>query len=190
MSATVVLIGDSIRMGYEQTVRERLEGRVTIWSPPENGGNSRNVLAHLEAWVESCPPTLVHLNGGLHDLRREFGVASNAVPLGEYEENLRTIIKRILDSGAHLIWATTTPVNQERHHAVKEFDRFEADVETYNAAAACVVATRSLPVDDLYTLVMAHGRDELLLSDGVHYTVEGYRLLGSQVAQSIGAALG
>ena len=79
----VILIGDSIRMGYQEFARAECAGTTDVWAPAENGGTSRNVLAHLDEWVISRRPDVVHVNCGLHDIRREFG-AEPAVPLAEY----------------------------------------------------------------------------------------------------------
>ena len=84
-----------------------------------------------------------------------------------------------------VIWATTTPVNEAWHHAQKPFDRFEADVMAYNAAASEIASQLGVPIDDLYGIVTAAGRDRLLLPDGVHFTQDGYRLLGKAVADAI-----
>jgi len=46
----VVLVGDSIRLGYAPRVAERLSGKAVVISPAENGGDSANVLAHLSYW--------------------------------------------------------------------------------------------------------------------------------------------
>jgi lysophospholipase L1-like esterase len=180
----IALIGDSIRMGYQAMVIEQLAGSAEILSPEQNGGDSRRVLAHVDEWVTSLRPDIVHLNCGLHDLKREFATPEGTqVPLAEYRQNLEAIFRRITeDTGAVLIWAATTPVNEERHHAVKGFDRFEADVHAFNAAALEIARQFSRPVDDLYAAVMQAGRDELLGGDGVHFTPQGYRLLGTAVA--------
>src|SRR5262245_50346095 len=66
----VVLIGDSIRIGYAPRVVERLAGKAAVVSLPDNGGDSGNVLAHLDDWVIREQPDVVHLNCGLHDLKR------------------------------------------------------------------------------------------------------------------------
>src|SRR5947209_3922130 len=47
----VVLIGDSIRMGYAPLVAKRLEGKAIIISSKANGGDSSNVLKNLEEWT-------------------------------------------------------------------------------------------------------------------------------------------
>jgi len=181
-----ILIGDSIRMGYEGFVRDALAGTADVWAPEENGGTSRNVLAHLDEWVLSRAPDVVHLNCGLHDLRRDFGAKETAVPLTEYRRNVEQLMRSVLDgTDAAVIWATTTPVNEEWHHRNKEFDRLEADVIAYNEAAAEVCERLGVAVHDLYGVVMAAGRDGLLSPDGVHFKEEGYQVLGHAVARAI-----
>ncbi len=182
----VILIGDSIRMGYQETVRQALAGLAEVIYPAENGETSRNVLAHLDEWVLRQAPDVVHLNCGLHDLKREFDSGSVAVPVDEYQANVRRILEEIKGrTGAAVIWATTTPVNQARHRAAKTFDRFEPDVDRYNTAAGQAAAGLAVPVNDLAALVLATGRDRLLDEDGVHFTEEGYTLLGRAVAEKI-----
>ncbi len=179
----VVLIGDSIRMGYEPWVRQALLGMAEVWAPQENGGNSDNVLAHLDEWVAAGRPSVVHLNCGLHDIKKEFGHDEAAVPIGRYEANVRSVLQRLKAVPyVHTVWATTTPVDEGRHHAVKGFDRFETDVETYNAVACRVAAELGVAVNDLWTVVEQAGRERMLGPDGVHFTPEGYRRLGEAVA--------
>ena len=181
----IVLIGDSIRMGYQDHVTSQLAGRAEVWSPEENGGDSRNVLAHLDDWVFSRQPGLVHVNCGLHDLKRAFG-AESAVPLAEYERNVRQILQRLrreLDGA--VVWATTTPVDETWHHQHKGFDRLEADVAAYNAAACAVAVALGVPIDDLFAVVEREGKARLLTQDGVHFTEAGSQLLGRVVAECI-----
>jgi lysophospholipase L1-like esterase len=182
----VVLIGDSIRMGYQKTVRRELQGVARVRVPRENGGPSDRVLANLEKWVIAQKPDLVHINCGLHDLKKEFSDRKSAVPLGSYRKNVREILSRIRSgTRARVIWAATTPVNEEWHHKNKPFDRFEADVAAYNKAANAIAKDLGVPVDDLFAVVRKAGRDKLLLPDGVHFKPEGYELLGKAVAALI-----
>ena len=181
----VVLIGDSIRMGYQDHVVSELAGRAEVWVPEENGGDSRNVLAHLDQWVLSRQPDLVHVNCGLHDLKRAFG-AESEVPLTEYERNVRQILQRLQrELNGAVVWATTTPVDETWHHQNKGFDRLEADVEAYNAAARAVVVDLEVPIDDLFAVVEREGKARLLTQDGVHFTEEGSQLLGRVVAECV-----
>ena len=181
----IVLVGDSIRMGYQDHVASQLAGRAEVWVPEANGGDSRNVLAHLDQWILARQPDLVHVNCGLHDLKRAFGAASS-VPVDEYGRNVRQILQRLqreLDGG--VVWATTTPVDETWHHQNKGFDRLEADVEAYNAAARAVAEDLGVPIDDLFAVVQQEGKARLLTQDGVHFTAEGSQLLGRAVAECI-----
>jgi lysophospholipase L1-like esterase len=183
---TIVLIGDSIRMGYQETVRTQLSGWAEVWAPADNGGTSENVLAHFDEWVIEREPDILHINCGLHDLKKEFGRNTAAVPIGRYAENVRTILSRAnSELGARVIWALTTPVNQEWHRENKPFDRFEADVVAYNSVAANIARESGVVVNDLFAAVMSAGRDSLLLPDGVHFRPEAYVLLGKTVAACI-----
>ncbi len=181
----VVLIGDSIRMGYQDHVASQLAGRAEVWVPEENGGDSRNVLAHLDQWVLARQPDVVHVNCGLHDLKRAFGAGSE-VPLAEYERNVREILQRLQrELNGAVVWATTTPVDENWHHQNKGFDRLEADVEGYNAAARAVAVDLGVPIDDLFAVVEREGKAQLLTQDGVHFTEEGSQLLGRAVAECV-----
>jgi hypothetical protein len=133
----VVLIGDSIRLGYAPVVSRMLAGRAVVVSPEPNGGDSANVLANLEAWVLRENPDVVHLNCGLHDLKVSKKTKQHQVGIKEYETNLKQIIARIQkETRATLVFANTTPIIDDRHaRRGADFDRFEADVAGYNAVA-------------------------------------------------------
>jgi dienelactone hydrolase/lysophospholipase L1-like esterase len=183
----VVLVGDSIRLGYAPKVSERLYGKADLVSSPENGGDSANVLAHLDDWVLQQQPDVVHLNCGLHDLRRFKSDGHHQVELEGYAENLRRIVARIrAGTGAALIFANTTPILDERHaqrHA--EFDRTEADVKRYNARAAEIMGELGVPVNDLHWVVEQGGIEKMLGPDGTHCTAAGFDRVGEAVADCV-----
>lgn len=185
MGVDLVLIGDSIRMGYQATVRERLAS-VDIWSPEANGGDSANVLAHLDEWVAAHSPQVVHLNCGLHDIKKPFDSGRAQVGLDEYRRHLREIFDRILSTGARLVWASTTPVDEDLHHRNKGFDRFTADVDAYNSVALDLATAEDVTVNDLHAVIESADRTHLLREDGVHFSEEGSRLLGDAVAEFVG----
>ena len=182
MTAELALVGDSIRKGYQETVRGELAPRIRVRSPEPNGGHSRNVLAHLDEWVLHRPPDAAHVNCGLHDLAKDFDSGRPRVPLEEYRENVARILERLQAAGIRPVWATITPVDEVLHHRNKSFDRFEADVDAYNAAALEAAAAAGVAVNDLFCVIESAGRGRLLRDDGVHFTGEGSRLLGEAVA--------
>ena len=77
----VVLIGDSIRMGYQATACRELEGLAEVWKPEQNGGTTQKVLENLDEWAIAQKPDIVHVNCGLHDLRKEFGARALTIYL-------------------------------------------------------------------------------------------------------------
>ena len=118
-------------------------------------------------------------------MKRVFG-AESEVPLAEYERNVRQILQRLQrELNGAVVWATTTPVDEDWHHQNKGFDRLEADVEAYNAAACAVALDLRVPIDDLFVVVQREGKARLLTQDGVHFTAEGSQLLGRVVAECI-----
>lgn len=189
-----ILIGDSIRMGYEPVVKTLLSGMADIWAPEENCGHTRTTLANLDEWVMSRNPDIVHINCGLHDMAREPGdPPGNFIycPVDEYRENVRAILKRLLSrSAATILWALTTPVSLERQHAYNyPVNRTSADVANYNIAASAVAQAMNVRVNDLHRIVTEAGVERLLAEDGVHYTVEGCEVLGKAVATAIRGVL-
>lgn len=182
----VILIGDSIRMGYQETVRRELEGVAEVWGPARNGGDSANVRAHLDEWVLRETAAVLHINCGLHDIKKPFDSGLAQVPLDEYEANVRDIFSRLRDRWpGTVVWTTTTPVNEELHHRNKGFDRFEADVAAYNAAALSLAREFGLEIDDLFAVMTAAGPADHLNEDGVHFSPAGYEVLGRAVAAAL-----
>ena len=181
----VVLMGDSIRIGYAPFVAKLLDGKAIVVSPKPNGEDSGNVLRNLEEWVLKEKPDVVHINTGLHDLKLKDKIYQ--VPLAEYEKNLKTILERIRkETNAKVVFATTTPILDNLHAQRKAgFDRFEADVQKYNIAAVSVMRQAGVPINDLHKLVESGGKGKLLGGDGTHYTQEGYEILAAAVTDSI-----
>lgn len=183
----VVLIGDSIRIGYAPIAIKKLDGQAVVVQHKENGGDSANVLKNLNDWVIKEQPALVHLNCGLHDLKKDKKTGKYQVPIEEYEANLRKIVERIRkETKAVLIFVATTPILDDLHaKRGAGFDRFEADVKRYNETALNVMAELHVPVHDLHRLVHQFGADKLLGKDGTHYTPAGYERLGEAVADCV-----
>jgi lysophospholipase L1-like esterase len=185
----IVLIGDSIRMGYQPFVIENLEGKAEVWGPEENGGTSSNVVKNLHNWVIRQDPDVVHVNAGLHDLRTLYydsGPGINVVPIDHYKDNVETIISFIKDrSKASVIWATTTPVIYERAHRShskrKDFDRHDEDVIKYNKVAVKIAGKYDVPVNDMYQFAMDSDPESAIRGDGVHFTEEARKMQGKHV---------
>jgi lysophospholipase L1-like esterase len=184
----VLIVGDSISMqgGYFPGVVERLGDRYDVVHNPGNGSDSANVLAHLEAWVSAAEPDIIHFNCGLHDLKFDREKHTNQQPPDVYERNLRQIVAWLkANTQARLMFALTTPVNEQWHHANKPFDRRVADVDAYNAIARKVMSEAGIPIDDLHRVIANADPDTCLKQDGVHMNAKGNPLLADAVAGAI-----
>src|SRR4029434_1748195 len=105
----VVLLGDSIRLGYTPYVEKQLAGQAVIVSPKANGGDSARVLKNLEEWAIREQPTVVHFNCGIHDTKKSKTTGKFQVPPEEYAANLRNIVNRLRrETKAVVIFALTT----------------------------------------------------------------------------------
>lgn len=179
----VLLIGDSISIGYTEAVRELLRGKANVYRIPTNAGPSINGLANLERWLGRRKWDVVHFNWGLHDLKIDAH-ENRQVSLEQYENNLRILVPLIKGAAAHAIFATTTPVPQGKVSPRRE----PTDVVAYNDAARRVMREFGVEVNDLYALALPR-LTAIQLPVNVHYTPEGYGVLGKQVAAAITASL-
>ena len=183
----VLLIGDSISMGYTLPTRELLKGKANVHRIPTNGGSTKDGLAKIESWLGGGKWDVIHFNWGLHDLKHfkdgKMDISAPQVsPPDEYEKNLRELVKKLKATGAKLIWATTTRVPEGSS------GRAHAEEVKYNAVAARVMKDEGIPTDDLHE----HSEPKITewqLPQNVHFTAEGYAGLAAKVAAEIEAAL-
>lgn len=179
----VLLIGDSISIGYTVPTRELLKGKANVHRIPENGGPTINGLAKIDKWLGDGKWDVIHFNWGLHDLRLMDG--KHQVPLEEYNVNLQKLVARLKQTKAKLIWCNTTPVPPD----VGNPPRKPEDVLEYNAAAKKIMDENGVAIEDLYTF--AHEKlEKIQLPKNVHFTPEGSKVLATRVSQSILEALG
>ena len=181
----VLLIGDSISIGYTLPVRRLLSGKANVHRIPENAGTRTNGLAKLSHWLGRGKWDVIHFNWGLHDVKI-MPDGSRQVTLENYQANLRELVRQLRATGATLIWATSTPVPKELDQL--KVKRIAADVPIYNAVARSVMDENQVAVDDLYAFALPR-LTRIQYHADVHYKDEGYEELASQVAASIEAAL-
>lgn len=184
----VLIIGDSISIGYTLAVREMLAGKANVHRIPTNGGPTTNGLANIKSWLGDSKWDVIHFNWGLHDLKYVTGEkaaisdpkspdARQQVLLADYEKNLTELVKTMQATGAKLIWCSTTPVPEGSSGRVKD------DELKYNEAAARVMTSAGVPTDDLHAHAAA--KPDAQLPANVHYTPEGSRYLAQKVSAVI-----
>ncbi len=179
----VLLIGDSISIGYTPAARRVLEGKANVHRVPGNAMDTRKGLRRLGDWLGSGKWDVIHFNWGLHDLKRVES-PDTQVPIDEYQKNLRELVKRMKKTGATLIWASTTPIPDMELGTPRK----TRDGIAYNAAAKGIMDENRVAIDDLYGFALPRVKEIQLPAD-VHFSEAGSAQLASQVAASIQTAL-
>jgi lysophospholipase L1-like esterase len=179
----VLIIGDSISMGYTAPVRKLLHGKANVHRIGVNGGPTKNGIKNIDAWLGDKKWDVIHFNWGIHDLKiMEDG--KRQVEPADYEKNLRELVTKMKATGAKLIWATTTPIPNGKMVPDRKFGQ----VDEYNAIAAKVMTEMGVPTDDLNGYITPEFT-KLQVPNDLHYKKEGSDFLAKKVAEEIEKAL-
>jgi acyl-CoA thioesterase-1 len=186
----VLIIGDSISIGYQPALREALAGKANVHRPAANCGPTMRGVEQIEQWLGEGKWDVIHFNFGLHDVRHfdDAGKATDAdkghrqVSDVDYEKNLDMLVNRMKKTGAKLIFALTTPVPDGSPGRIK------GDEVKYNEIARRVMQRHGVAIDDLYSFALPR-LAEIQLPANVHFKPEGSKVLAEQVASSILKAL-
>ncbi len=192
----VLLIGDSISMGYTKPVIELLKDKAEVHRVKGNAGHTGMGLAGLPKWLDAKHGKwdVIHFNWGLWDLcyrnpksktqgRRDKVNGKITHTPEQYRANLEKIVVVLEKTNAKLIWASTTPVPED------EAGRKVGDDEVYNRIAAEVMKKHGIPVNDLHKLMVPHMKTLTTAPGNVHFKPDGSKLLAKQVATKIANAL-
>ena len=183
----VVLIGDSIRMGYQPLVAKKLEGEAEVWGPAQNCRHSLWALDHFPEWVAQQTPDVVHVNFGIHDASIQAD-GEHQVLLTQYRLCLKRFIAKVKElESTQMMWATTTPLYTAQPDVpMSQWTvRTAAEIDAYNSAALEVVRSEGLPIDDLHRAIMDNDYAKCLRDDGCHMTEFGNEVLSDAVVKSI-----
>ena len=185
----VVLIGDSIRKGYQPLVTRKLADKADVWGPAENCRHSLWALDHFQQWVADQKPDIVHVNFGIHDcVVMEDGQFQ--ILLEQYCLCLRRFIARTRQIGARMVWATTTPryVPQDGR-PMSEWPKMH-EIDKYNAAALKIVQEAALSVNDLHQVILDNDYTRCITEDGCHMSALGNEVLSDAVAKALVREMG
>ena len=186
----VLLLGDSIRMGYQAYVRDLLREEYEVIFPEDNGRFAAYTLWQVnQMFKHNEDIALVHWNNGYWDMNIEPPMTEPIHSLAEYTGYLRRITALIRACGAKVVFATTVPVLEQeaarRMPGVQRETNYDNQwVKTYNQAATELMKELSVPVNDLYALC-AQDPFCYKCSDLLHLTEQGYRRCAEQIADVI-----
>jgi acyl-CoA thioesterase-1 len=202
----VLILGDSISIGYTPYVQEMMKGEAVVLRPTgkpnpktnqvraENCAGTNNGVKNIDRWlkIDGGNWDVIHFNFGLHDLKRvksETGGNSNdpndphQADLAAYEKQLREITQKLKATGAKLIFATTTPYPS----GVKPH-RDPEDAARYNDIAKKIVAENGGTINDLYSFALPK-LEEIQRPVNVHFSPEGSEQLAKEVVKHLRIAL-
>lgn len=179
----VLIVGDSISIGYTPRVRRLLKSVANVHRPKTNCRWSAYGDEHIEEWVGDSKWDVIHFNFGLWDW---YGWRQDVKATPEsYAKSLESIIKKIRKkSSARLIFGITTPpcltAERNAHIAVSE-DR----AREFNKAARAVMEKHKVGVNNLYDLIIKRRAELQLAENDVHYNDNGRDILAQRVASRI-----
>jgi lysophospholipase L1-like esterase len=181
----VLLLGDSIRMSYQPIVAKTLQGVADVVGPADNCQYSLYTLASLERWLKQFgAPDIVHWNNGIHDSGHNPARSPRQIPIEIYRLTLEFILQRLQETGAQIIWATTTPVHPKRPFVDSQWSWRNEEIDQYNSVALDLMKSRGIPINDLHSIVMSDV-DRYLSEDMLHLSEAGKEKCADAVVAAI-----
>ena len=190
----VLIVGDSISIGYTPHVTKALKSTATVTHNKGNAQHTGTGLKKIDKWIGKTKWDVIHFNWGLWDIcyrnpksknqgKRDKVNGTITTSLSKYEENLEKLVRRLKKTGAKLIWAHTSVVPD------KEVGRIVGDAKKYNDAATKIMKKHGVAINDLHTLSKSFPSKLFKKAGDVHYQGAGYEKLAKQVTASIRTAL-
>lgn len=184
----VLILGDSISLGYTASVRKHLTGKAEVSRPNENCQHTGYGLTRIKTWLGEEKWDVIHFNWGIWDTHMLD--AQNRLVRDEtkgelhirhtpkqYGENLTKLVEAMEKTGAKLIWASTTPIMS------RDGARFD-DIKKLNTVAEEIMKERKIAINDLYANALPNVK-EWQSADKVHFSAQGSDKLGKMVADRI-----
>jgi hypothetical protein len=189
----VLLLGDSIRQGYQEYVKDVCKEYADVYYPNDNGKFCQNTLFYFHDWARilsdgwSFDFDIIHFNSGLWDVFR----FSNDDKCLNSPEEYRILLKRIVDRmyffypNAKIIFALTTKVLKPGFSKGSDIGvRKNSDIKLYNKIAEELFENSDIDINDLWSISQSLPIEAM--SDCVHYeTLAGREALGGGVAELI-----
>lgn len=197
----VMLIGDSIRMGYQDSLISELEGEFEVWGSAENNRFAKYTLNELERLLiefsdsedenkgEFISPTaksvgkivypdIIHWNNGLWDTAIVCEEDGAFTPVDEYISYMSKILRELRKITDKIIFATTTPVKPQNPNQKNEI------VTEYNRHITAFMKKEGVVINDLNSLV-SNDVDKYISEDNIHLSDDGKKLCAKAAAELI-----
>ena len=186
----ILIIGDSISIGYTPFVKEALKDKAFVQHNLGNAQHTGTGLLKLEEWIGDEDWDIIQFNWGLWDLcyrhpdakvygNRDKINGTVTFSLAEYETNIKKLVAKLKQTNATLIFVATSYV------PVGEAGRIKGDEKKYNKVALKVMKENGILVTDIWKDSKKIHKKYEKADDDVHYTKEGYKLLADKILKTI-----
>ncbi len=179
----ILLLGDSIRIGYAPFVKEKLIDIAECYYPDENCRDSYFFFVNLQRWLSLIPDKnkidIIHFNTGHWDINHWNNDKEPLVSISEYKKMMVRIVLAMKRScsNAKILFSLTTPMNPDESI---ERTRTTNEIIIYNCSAVEVMKELDVPVNDLFTTVN-DAINPSMYKDACHFTEDGYKFIAENV---------
>lgn len=184
----LLIIGDSISMGYTSYVQKDLklfynvERATHADGTDENAQGTTYTIANLDRWLSQAGKVdVITWNNGLWNARDpslDAQAPGNATDLTTYQNDLTNIGRKLLATGARVIFFTTTDIPSSGSTFIPGRDIDE------NTIAYNVLVPMGIEVYDLHALAISNAKLHLS-TDPIHFNTQGYSLFGEFVSDMV-----
>ena len=185
----ILIIGDSISLGYTPFVKELLGDMALVIHNPGNAQHTGTGLLKIEEWIGEEDWDIIQFNWGLWDLAYRHG-SSNVqgkrdkvngkitFTPDKYMTNLDSIVTRMKEmSKAKFLFVTTSYVPEG------ESGRYVKDALVFNDLAKKIMQKHNIRVNDFYDFSKEVHEKYGTAPDNVHFTKEGYKILADNIIE-------
>lgn len=175
----ILVIGDSISIGYTPTIGKLMPDYRVVHSR----GNARNsfyAANNAQTWLneQDQSPEIIIWNNGIWNTIHNYTdepLQYLMTSFSQYENDLDITAKILKKTGARIIFVTTTNIDSGTNF----YD--ETMLDQLNASARVVMEENGIEVFDLNAV--SNGITNLKI-DPVHYSPEGYYILGESIVNN------
>jgi len=171
----VLLIGDSIVVGYSTKVQEQLDGTANVARLATSKCIcDKALIKELDYAFWDYKYEVVHFNNGLHGWSFTEEDYADSFPV--FFDHLKQLAK-----DAALIWGSSTPLRYRDNREQLDAER-NPRVLARNRIAQQFLSEHNVIINDLYGLMVEHPE---LCTDGAHFNSDGYTIMANAVCKHI-----
>lgn len=183
----ILIIGDSISIGYAPHLADLMEDKANVYHHPGNAGATRGLPDEVEEWMKLKYDGVVKkwdvvvFNYGIWDMARKEMDGPARTDLKTFEKRIRQAGERIrqTEPDAKIIWANITAIPEGGAPHTRE-----EDPAIYNDTARKAIEALGIPECDLYSLTKDFD-ETCMRPNNVHFHDEGYKKIAEKVRDKI-----